>query len=596
VVQVEHIDVDTTALTREVPDKGTPTHEAQDKEVLTAHTNVGTNALTREEPDEGELVAPGEHDEGVPVTTGLTISGSSDPIPVPNTWHEYEGLPEHHKALFRAALDKEWTSILDHGTFRPTRIQEAKALTPRIMSTRWLFKVKADRSCKARCVVRGFEEPNLTKEGVYSPTPTPVVVRLIVLIAMTNNWALTNVDFSTAFLNSEVSEDEHLYVYPPEGVINPGVVYQLLGGLYGLASSPLRWYLKLVGLLLGYGLTQHQTEPCMFYTNDLALCLWVDDLKIAGPGTAAFIAYLQSHHKCTEQPNSEYLSMAFLTSADGKTTDVQQQRYIQDMLASLNCINAVPTLSPFSPTTVLTPSSNPLNKQLANFYRTAVGKLGYLTMTRPELSFAFSELSRHNLAPGAEHLGAVQHLLRYLQGTAHLGYTVRASTMPLILTAYSDSNFASEPSDRKSVSGRIVFAGSTPVLWGCSRQTILATSSTMAELIALELAATDLMDLRALLSGMGCLAPGPSTLFSDSQSAMALTMRGPLTYSRGLAKHVAVKLYKLREYIDGGDVVLAYVRTAANPADIFTKSLPVPILRHHLDNIRAGTVFGLPNL
>jgi hypothetical protein len=38
------------------------------------------------------------------------------------------------------------------------------------------------------------------------------------------------------------------------------------------------------------------------------------------------------------------------------------------------------------------------------------------------------------------------------------------------------------------------------------------------------------------------------------------------------------------------------VRTAANPADIFTKSLPVPILRHHLDNIRAGTVFGLPSL
>jgi hypothetical protein len=151
-----------------------------------------------------------------------------------------------------------------------------------------------------------------------------------------------------------------------------------------------------------------------------------------------FIAHLQSHHKCTEQPNSEYLSMAFLTSADGKTTDVQQQRYIQDMLASLNCINAVPALSPFPPSTVLSPSSNPLNKQLANFYRTAVGKLGYLTMTRPELSFAFSELSRHNLAPGAEHLGAVQHLLRYLQGTSHLGFTVRASTMPLLLTAYSD--------------------------------------------------------------------------------------------------------------------------------------------------------------
>jgi hypothetical protein len=82
-----------------------------------------------------------------------------------------------------------------------------------------------------------------------------------------------------------------------------------------------------------------------------------------------FIAYLQSHHKRTEQPNSEYLSMAFLTSADGKTTDVQQQRYIQDMLVSLNCTNAVPALSPFPPSTVLSPSSNPLSEQLANFYR-----------------------------------------------------------------------------------------------------------------------------------------------------------------------------------------------------------------------------------
>jgi hypothetical protein len=118
-----HTDVSINAPTRGVSDQGVLVPAAQlDTDPTAALADVGTNA--------GET-APGP-----------TISGSGDLIPAPNTWHEYEGLPEHFNAPFRAALDKEWTSILDHGTFRPTRIQEAKMLTPRIISTRWLFKVK----------------------------------------------------------------------------------------------------------------------------------------------------------------------------------------------------------------------------------------------------------------------------------------------------------------------------------------------------------------------------------------------------------------------------------------------------------------------
>jgi hypothetical protein len=55
-------------------------------------------------------------------------------------------------------------------------------------------------------------------------------------------------------------------------------------------------------------------------------------------------------------------------------------------------------------------------------YRNMVGSLLYLAFwSRPDISFAVSELSRFVSAPGQNHMQAVKHLLRYLKGSNELG-------------------------------------------------------------------------------------------------------------------------------------------------------------------------------
>jgi hypothetical protein len=112
---------------------------------------------------------------------------------------------------------------------------------------------------KCKLVVRGFDEPNTTNKSTYSPTPSPVTLRIALVIAAEKSYSSVHIDFNAAFLNSKIQEEEHLYVYPPKGIHAQGLVYQLLGGLYGLSSSPLRWFLLVSKYLRDFDLTQHDT-------------------------------------------------------------------------------------------------------------------------------------------------------------------------------------------------------------------------------------------------------------------------------------------------------------------------------------------------
>jgi hypothetical protein len=384
----------------------------------------------------------------------------------------------------------------------------------------------------------------------------------------------------------------------------PGFVFQLYGALYGLASSPVRWFNTVVPVLLKYGLQQHPQDPCFFWMlgsdsmPPLILVLFVDDIRVAGPGDAIerFIAYLRSTHKCTSKAQGEYLSMTF-DDPVSHTISAHQTRYATDLLKDLSMGNCIPRLSPLPAghTLLAADESELLAPEAAAWYRTGVGKVGYLLQTKPELCFAFSELSRHLINPGQPHLDALEHLIGYVAKNHNTGFTVFRDDLPLRITAYSDSNYATNIDDRKSVSGKFLFVGRTPVVFGTSRQTTLATSSAEAELTALSTTCFAVQELRDLLEPLGLLASGPSRVYCDSEAAIATVMGGSRQLVRGLAKHHAVRLLKLRELIEDGVIDLQSINTIDNIADILTKANPAPVLRAHLAAMHAGTVWGLPD-
>ncbi|XP_019158520.1 PREDICTED: uncharacterized protein LOC109155290 [Ipomoea nil] len=104
----------------------------------------------------------------------------------------------------------------------------------------------------------------------------------------------------------------------------------------------------------------------------------------------------------------------------------------------------------------------------ATQYRSLAGALQYLTVTRPDLSFAVNQVYQHMHALTVSHWEQLKRVLRYVKGTITYGLRIRKS-VSRELHAFSDSDWASCPEDRKSTSGYTIFLGSNLVSWVCKK-------------------------------------------------------------------------------------------------------------------------------
>ena len=127
-----------------------------------------------------------------------------------------------------------------------------------------------------------------------------------------------------------------------------------------------------------------------------------------------------------------------------------------------------------------------------------VGSLVYLTITRPDISYAVHQVSQYLSALRSTHYAAVLCILRYLKGTLFHGLFYSAQS-PLVLRAFSDADWAGDPTDRRSTTGYCFLLGSSLISWRNKKQTFVACSSTEAEYRALADTTSELLWLRWLL-------------------------------------------------------------------------------------------------
>ncbi|XP_056692165.1 uncharacterized mitochondrial protein AtMg00810-like [Spinacia oleracea] len=148
-------------------------------------------------------------------------------------------------------------------------------------------------------------------------------------------------------------------------------------------------------------------------------------------------------------------------------------------------------------------------------YRTLVGKLNFLTHTRPDLCFAVQLLSQFMHMPRIPHVTALQHVLRYVAHTAGQGIILKAADS-LTLQAFSDSDWAACPNTRKSITGYVLLLGNSPVSWKSKQQGTVSKSSSEAEYRAMAAAASEITWLVRLLEDIGVTNLKPVTLHSDN--------------------------------------------------------------------------------
>jgi hypothetical protein len=139
----------------------------------------------------------------------------------------------------------------------------------------------------------------------------------------------------------------------------------------------------------------------------------------------------------------------------------------------------------------------------------------------------------------------------------------------VILTALTDSDYASDEEQRKSVSGYVTFVGQCAVTWSSRKQRIVAQSTAEAEYIALAHCTREVLFLRQLLLELG-YGQETTTIMEDNQACISIA-ENPAQHSR--TKHIDVRYHFIREHVRVKDIKLEYISTKENTADTLTKAL-----------------------
>lgn len=206
----------------------------------------------------------------------------------------------------------------------------------------------------------------------------------------------------------------------------------------------------------------------------------------------------------------------------------------------------------------------------ATEYRSIVGCLRYLLNTRPDLSYAVGMASRYMERPTTMHYKVVKQILRYLRGTIHFGLTYTKGPREFNIFGYSDSDLAGDLDGRKSTSGMTFYLNESLVSWNSQKQKTVALSSCEVEFIATTTAACQALWLRCLVSEIVGMEPRPVTLFVDNKSAIAL-MKNPVFHGRN--KHIDTCFHFIRECVKNGQIIVEFVNTGEQRADVLTKAL-----------------------
>ncbi|XP_076358827.1 uncharacterized protein LOC143251272 [Tachypleus tridentatus] len=174
-----------------------------------------------------------------------------------------------------------------------------------------------------------------------------------------------------------------------------------------------------------------------------------------------------------------------------------------------------------------------------NLYQSLVGSLLYAAMgTRPDI--AVGAISKYCAQPNTAHLTAAKRILHYLKGTADLSLKfekVRQETSLLV------TQMQILLDDRKSTSGNTFIHAGAAVSWISKKQSTVALSTSMAEYIALSLAAQETVWLRRLLQEIGSEVDDPVRIMEDNQGTIDM-VQNPVGHTR--TKHIDIRYHFIR--------------------------------------------------
>ncbi|GKD59865.1 putative ribonuclease H-like domain-containing protein [Tanacetum coccineum] len=332
-------------------------------------------------------------------------------------------------------------------------------------------------------------------------------------------------DVKSAFLYGKI--DEEVYVSQPPGFLDPKYpekVYKVVKALYGLHQAPRAW-------------SATKKSWC-----DEFEALMKSRFQMSSMGELTFFLGLQVKQK----PNGIFIS---------------QDKYVAEILKKFDFASVKTASTPIETQKPLVKDEEASDVDVS---------LMYVTSSRTDIMFAVCACSRFQVTPKTSHLSAVKRIFRYLKGKPKLGlWYPRESSFDL--ESYSDSDYARANLDRKSTTGGCQFLGRRLITWQCKKQTIMATSTTEAEYIAVASCCGQVLWIQNQMLDYGFNFMN-TKIYIDNESTICI-VKNPVYHSK--TKHIAIRHHFIRDAYEKKLILVLKIHTNDNVADLLTKAFDV---------------------
>ena len=183
-------------------------------------------------------------------------------------------------------------------------------------------------------------------------------------------------------------------------------------------------------------------------------------------------------------------------------------------------------------------------------------------------------------APAQAHLKEMYKVIRHVLSTKGYGFKfeLRKDIMKLILKALRDSDFASDKETRISVFGYIIYFCGIPIAWRSKGMKSVVLPTTEAEYMALSEVVKELKFIVQLLQTMNIEVELPITVHVDNVGVIWLSNNRT---TRDRTKHIDIRTSFVKEYQEDGKIIIKFVKSEDNEADIFTKNTTNVIFHNH---------------
>ncbi|SCV69644.1 BQ2448_2664 [Microbotryum intermedium] len=341
----------------------------------------------------------------------------------------------------------------------------------------------------------------------YAPVARSSTILFLIALAAAQSLHLEQFDFDCAFLNGKMTED--VYVRYPKGWTGP--------------QTPCK-YLMLVGSMYG---TKQAPHACLYIKHSgssfAIITLYVDDGLIASNDQSFLDAELSSLHEVFKLkrlgPVSYFLGFEIHRTADYIL--VHQSKYIRTMLEKFDFASP-------SKRRAFTPMDDRPSLRIDN-------------TPFPDVSMYQSA----NSCPTVDDWAAVKRIFRYLNSTVDWGIMYRNNSTTRVMV-YSDASFADDPESRRS----------------SKQQSLVATSTTEAEILSASSATREAIWLRRLVGDVGIPQSGPTVIQEDNAACIQIA-KDPVDHVR--TKHFDIAHLFVRERVASGEVELEYCRLTSTP-------------------------------